>query len=445
VCYETIELFLVPSMKQAKIGGALFVIRFGDVSLLISEVLNVSFILLFFSVVYMDFCVQGRTLFHRRFSHTFPTIGVFLSLFTVFSIISVIIGIHRNNPLLFKELRIFVPILIAYIVYVILSDVPDVFAWVKKRFEAVYFMLVIFAVFHLAVYISPNWSYEFGRGSWEMLAIYICMFCIALAKWIYFGNPVDYLIALLLMVSINITLSKPVTFAFLISVITLPVIQKSSRKIGIRIARFGAFVVPIVILVLLLLSSKVPILNSESFEDYESYVRRRYLKIHPQTYERLDISSGRFSIWSEAVRQWRKNPVFGVGFGKDIDAYPLFHKRKLFDRGKQLHNIVLYFLYQGGLIHGLSVLILLLLYLHLGLTRIAQLCSSRHNFLLAALYAFTVGILGFNLVGLPFKQPRLAMLWGISVGISLRHLVTRSHTASLDGPCPIKLPRSNTS
>lgn len=85
------------------------------------------------------------------------------------------------------------------------------------------------------------------------------------------------------------------------------------------------------------------------------YFETKYLKLQNTAASR-DLTGRRFEIWSWGIEEWKKNPVFGTGFGFWIQT----DTAEGGIRYVPVHNLLVSWLYQLGLV-GLSIAVIVML------------------------------------------------------------------------------------
>jgi hypothetical protein len=113
-----------------------------------------------------------------------------------------------------------------------------------------------------------------------------------------------------------------------------------------------------------------------------------------------DASGGRISLWRNYIALSMRHPLVSPNFGKT----PVFASS-----GNKIapHNIVIRFLYYGGLISGVALALLMIIFIYEGcrfVLKVKILCPQLKLSQLAAIYSFTVGVFSVEMVGGPIVR-----------------------------------------
>ena len=262
-----------------------------------------------------------------------------------FLILAFIQGYLSDNRGLLLDIRgmfyvVFVPV---FLFFVRSSD------QFRKPLKILYITLVILCISNL-VTIKFQIFGMVGKYSNLTVLMSLYLFCLSVSFSIYRPKSclLFYSIAGLALLSCLVTLMKFLILPFSAAIIaSLLLIDRNNKA---KMAKVGfVFATLLIVFTVLLTKSNLGdwlALNVRSFDTFDDYFFERFLRSGG------DASSGRFEIWSQAIREVVESPFIGKGLGREGFYLPtisvLVHE----------HNLMLWLLRRVGFI-GLAMFIVL--------------------------------------------------------------------------------------
>lgn len=125
-----------------------------------------------------------------------------------------------------------------------------------------------------------------------------------------------------------------------------------------------------------------------------------------------DLSGGRLAIWQAAIQSWLQRPIIGYGLGAPVEAYASGWTIKT-----QFHNYLVQGLHNCGLV-GFGVIFGgWFVWLRKSLRIIYSITEMEHKIVLAALFAYVLGVFFYGLYGHPLSLPPNAQLFWLAIGV----------------------------
>ena len=163
------------------------------------------------------------------------------------------------------------------------------------------------------------------------------------------------------------------------------------------------------------------IYNMSNTVDYLELFERRYLKggyiEDGQVVFAKDISSGRFALWSNAIRDFWRQPIFGQGLGYVSDVYYL-------SLALTPHNTFIELLVMLG-IFGFIPFVLILYWI--GKLNIVFLRHSKDRnsiIVIITLIAFFIAhVIGQSVSTMMTRRPHQEMLFYLLIGVNVKYIL----------------------
>lgn len=217
---------------------------------------------------------------------------------------------------------------------------------IEKTTKYVCYLLLglLFPIYQMLQYdFTQRWQQSITMDhSYFLLPLIICV----LIHFIYFRKNKNVLIVLseLFAFSLLIALVLTGTRGAILSIIFFGVLVYLNSSTGKRIGALKRYSFVIILFVLVLFFAEILSAINSLLETVG--VNFSFLQRTVQYINNGDLSNGRAELYVIAIRDFFKSPIWGNGVGHFADTYPSL---------EYPHNMVLQFLYEGGLFLGIPI------------------------------------------------------------------------------------------
>ena len=415
-----IEMIYAPHLSQAKQAAVFPVITMMAYSLSLSEIFILLTIVLGISTILCDWILRRQKIILAT-----PFMQVFIYLFAILMIISIIQGAINRNIALLYNIRIMAIHPFLYIMFLNLR-MPR---WTEKAVLSIFAVglfgqvIISFGYLFIPEFISLFVVNLDTYSDWFALLAAGLVYSLVIWRILSSKFSITWLAALLV-IHANIIMhiyQKPVVLAYTVILFSLLVyaIQQRGRS-RIRAATLLGILFFYSVGIIMIMPTNLQ-------QDFFDTAMNRYAKsirVPVQGSETeysyvmiKDLDSGRFAIWNwyltEALQGWGFSPH---GFGQPQTVI-VAGKEYL---GKSPHNYLIYYSYECGLIAGFALLFILLIFLANGVRMLLRKMKDLQYDAVIPIYAFCLGVIATNLVGLSISEMRIAWLFWFCVAYTIK-------------------------
>jgi O-antigen ligase len=263
----------------------------------------------------------------------------------------------------------------------------------------------------IAVLMGVN-SLSIQASGWGAHAL-LFPYCILLMRFLLKEASFGKTLIPLLIISAGILQAfwKPVVFGFVLAPLLtffLPVHQDQAK---ISLWKKLRRMIPAILLIVLFGA----LFLSTNYDYYYRVFRYEYLK---EGFAVQDYSGNRFAIWGQVIDLWKKNPVFGSGFGSMLSGYLFTSGTGTYVYLDQIyvHNLLVQFLYQFGVV-GLFIVLILFARWYALVGRIMQVAPTRWAGSYSGVVLFCILTIAISLIGEVLRYSSPAFLFWEAVGL----------------------------
>lgn len=417
------EYIISPHPHYAKLYGIFPAISVLSYTFTLLELFSYCFIILFFLVFAYTAAARQSIRFLVITPYRIMTLLAWVFLLNL--ICSIFLGLALGNDDFFNMLRT-VTLLLSYVVLYY-------YRWDLFRYRAILYLLMcsIGVYFSLYVFLGyvfgpdslpvlshfPYWIYN--EGLWFGLYMAVFALCYHLSKIIFFRISIfSALIVFISLVAIIIRIeNKPILFAAAVAIFVIFSIQSFVYK--------RHFSKTIVLIFLSMIGLSITFSSAEIRGDLFSTFAERFYKInvsaeemsqasvldvirlaeHVQVGGGQDVSGGRFDLWRGYTSEAAKYPLVTPNFGRQPSVYVSAIGREI---EFPPHNSIVHYIYYAGFPAGISLLLLMVLFVKKGWSNIKTRKSGGGQYSKIyqsiALYSFIISIICVELVGGPIHS-----------------------------------------
>ena len=337
--------------------------------------------------------------------------GSLLGWWWIVCIMAVVVGIINQTYYLPADIRNFMlRAVLAFAIYRLALD-SNISLVLDKIINASVVIAISLTLIRIAVLMGVN-SLSIQASGWGTHAL-LFPYCILLMRFLLKEASFGKTLIPLLIISVGILQAfwKPVVFGFVLAPLLtffLPVHQDQAK---ISLWKKLQRMIPAILLIVLFGA----LFLSTNYDYFYRVFRYEYLK---EGFAVQDYSGNRFAIWGQVIDLWKKNPVFGSGFGSMLSGYLFMSGTGTYVYFDQIyvHNLLVQFLYQFGVV-GLFIVLILFVRWYALVGRIMRVTPTRWAGSYSGVVLFCILTIAISLIGEVLRYSSPAFLFWEAVGL----------------------------